>query len=162
MPNIVLTRIDTRLIQDQVTSMWASSVGANLLLVANDKVSKNEFRQNLMDMYTPSFAQVRYFSIQKTINSIHKASSSQMIAILCETPSDVLALVEGGVPIKKVTISHMPMADGKHQILKSIFINTKDTFVFKKLQELGVELEIRRFPSESTHDVNKLFEYNKE
>ena len=30
MPNIVLTRIDNRLIHGQVATMWSSSVGANL------------------------------------------------------------------------------------------------------------------------------------
>ena len=68
MPNIVLTRIDNRLIHGQVATMWSSSVGANLLLVANDEVCTNEFRQGLMDMAAPSFAQTRYFSIEKTIN----------------------------------------------------------------------------------------------
>ena len=48
MPNIVLTRIDNRLIHGQVATMWSSSVGANLLLVANDEVCTNEFRQGLM------------------------------------------------------------------------------------------------------------------
>lgn len=38
MPNIVLTRIDNRLIHGQVATMWSSSVGANLLLVAKDEV----------------------------------------------------------------------------------------------------------------------------
>lgn len=47
MPNIVLTRIDNRLIHGQVATMWSSSVGANLLLVANDEVCTNEFRQGL-------------------------------------------------------------------------------------------------------------------
>lgn len=158
MPNIVLTRIDNRLIHGQVATMWASSVGANLLLVANDNVCNDEFRQNLMDMCAPSFAQTRYFSLEKTINVIHKASASQMIAIICETPSDVLALVEGGVPIKKVNIGNMHMADGKKQISKAVCVDSKDVTAFKKLQELGVELEIRRVPSEGTEDVSKIFE----
>ena len=76
MPNIVLTRIDNRLIHGQVATMWSSSVGANLLLVVNDEVCTNEFRQGLMDMAAPSFAQTRYFSIEKTINIIHKSSDT--------------------------------------------------------------------------------------
>lgn len=158
MPNIVLTRIDNRLIHGQVATMWASSVGANLLLVANDNVCKDDFRQSLMDMCAPSFAQTRYFSLEKTVNVIHKASSTQMIAIICETPSDVLTLVEGGVPIKKVNIGNMHMADGKKQVSKAVCVDAKDIAAFKKLQELGVELEIRRVPSEGTEDVSKIFE----
>ena len=158
MPNIVLTRIDNRLIHGQVATMWTSTVGANLLLVANDAVSKDEFRQNSMDMAAPAAAQTRYFSIEKTINIIHKASPSQMIAIICENPQEVLKLVEGGVPIKKVNIGNMHMAEGKHQISKAVCVDQSDIDAFKRLKDLGVELEIRRVPSESAEDINKLFE----
>ncbi|KKY01011.1 PTS system N-acetylgalactosamine-specific transporter subunit IIB [Paraclostridium benzoelyticum] len=157
MPNIVLTRIDNRLIHGQVATMWSSSVGANLLLVANDEVSKNEFRQGLMDMAAPSFAQTRYFSIEKTINIINRASESQHIAIICETPQDVLKLVEGGVPIKKVNIGNMHMAQGKRQVSKAVCIDDNDVDAFKKLKALGVELEIRRVPSESAESIDELF-----
>ena len=157
MPNIVLTRIDNRLIHGQVATMWSSSVGANLLLVANDEVCTNEFRQGLMDMAAPSFAQTRYFSIEKTINIIHKASDTQYIAIICETPQDVVRLVEGGVPIKKVNIGNMHMAEGKRQVAGSVAVDDDDVAAFAKLRELGVELEIRRVPSEGAENIEKLF-----
>lgn len=148
MTNIVLTRIDNRLIHGQVATMWSSSVGANLLLVANDEVAQNEFRQGLMDMAAPSFAQTRYFTIEKTINIIHKASESQHIAIICENPQDVLKLVEGGVPIKKVNIGNMHFSEGKEQISSTVSVDEDDKKAFRRLHELGVELEIRRVPDE--------------
>lgn len=157
MPNIVLTRIDNRLIHGQVATLWCGAVGANLLLVANDAVSTDTFRQGLMNMAAPSYAQTRYFSIQKTIDIIGKASPAQHIAIICETPQDVLKLVEGGVPIKKVNIGNMHMAEGKRQVATSVAVNDDDVAAFKKLQELGVELEIKRVPDTAPEDVNKLF-----
>ncbi len=102
MPDIRLTRIDNRLIHGQVATQWCGVVGANLLLVANDAVAADEFRQGLMNMAAPAYAQTRFFTIEKTINIIHKASANQHIAIICESPQDVLKLVEGGVPIKKL------------------------------------------------------------
>ena len=41
MPNIVLTRIDNRLVHGQVATQWCGSIGANLILVANDEVAGN-------------------------------------------------------------------------------------------------------------------------
>ena len=134
MPDIVLTRIDARLIHGQVATQWCGSVGANLLLVANDDVAVNEMRQGLMNMAAPAYAQTRFFSIEKTCAIISKASPQQHIAIICDCPQDVLRLVEGGVPIKKVNIA-----------------------CFKKLQDLGVELEIRRVPDIAAEPVDKLF-----
>ena len=157
MPNIVLTRIDNRLIHGQVATQWTGVVGANLLLVANDAVAGDEFRQGLMNMAAPAYAQTRYFTIQKTIDIIHKASEAQKIAIICETPQDVLKLIEGGVPIKKVNIGNMHMADGKRQVATTVAVDDSDVAAFKKMQELGTELEIKRVPDIAAEDINKLF-----
>ena len=154
MPDIRLTRIDNRLIHGQVATQWCGVVGANLLLVANDAVAADEFRQSLMNM---AYAQTRFFTIQKTIDIIHKASPNQHIAIICESPQDVLKLVEGGVPIKKVNIGNMHMADGKRQVATSVAVNDDDVATFKKLQDLGVELEIKRVPDTPAESTEKLF-----
>ncbi len=158
MANIVLTRIDNRLIHGQVATQWSGNIGANLLLVANEDVASNAMRQGLMDMAAPSYAQTRYWSIQKTIDTIHKASDKQKIFLICENPQDVLKLVEGGVPIKKVNIGNMHMAAGKRQVAGSVAVDDNDVAAFKRLQELGVELEIRRVPQEGAENISKLFE----
>lgn len=157
MPDIVLTRIDNRLIHGQVATQWCGSVGANLLLVANDEVAENEMRQGLMTMAAPAYAQTRFFSIEKTCAIIGKASPQQHIAIICETPQDVLRLVEGGVPIKKVNIGNMHMAEGKRQVATSVAVNDDDIACFRKLQDLGVALEIRRVPDIAAEPIDKLF-----
>ena len=136
-PNILLTRIDNRLVHGQVATQWNSTLGSNLILVANDDVSNNTMRQNLMKMAAPTGVATRFFSLQKTIDVIGKASPRQQIFIVAETPEDVLTLVKGGVPIQKV--------------------NIEDVAALKELQELGVELEIRRVPSTPVEDTSKLF-----
>ena len=156
-PNILLTRIDNRLIHGQVATQWTSTIGANLILVANDEVAGNKMRQNLMNMAAPQGVATRYFSIQKTIDVIGKASPRQKIFIVAETPEDVLTLVKGGVPIKKVNIGNMHMSEGKRQVATSVAVNDEDVAAFKELQELGVELEIRRVPSTPVEDTSKLF-----
>ena len=157
MPNIVLTRIDNRLIHGQVATQWSGNIGANLLLVANDEVAGNDMRKGLMDMAAPSYAQTRYWTIQKTIDTIHKASDKQKIFLICENPQDVLRLVEGGVPVKKLNIGNMHMSEGKRQVAGSVAVDDADIAAFKRLQELGVELEIRRVPQESAENISKLF-----
>ena len=157
MPNIVLTRIDNRLVHGQVATQWCGSIGANLILVANDEISTNTLRQGLMDMAAPSYAATRYWSVEKTISTIHKASDKQKIFLVCENPQDVLRLVEGGVPIKKVNIGNMHMTDGKHQVAGSVAIDDADVAAFTKLRDLGVELEIRRVPTEPAENIEKIF-----
>ncbi|MDO5718753.1 MAG: PTS galactosamine transporter subunit IIB [Tissierellia bacterium] len=157
MANIVLTRIDNRLIHGQVATQWTNQIGANLILVANDKVAHDEMRQGLMDMAAPNGVDTRYFTIEKTINIIHKAADRQKIFIICETPQDVLKLVEGGVPIDKVNIGNMHMSEGKRQVAGVVCVDDDDVEAFRKLQEKNIELEIRKVPGEPKENIDKLF-----
>jgi len=158
MPKVVLTRIDNRLVHGQVAAQWSGYIGANVIIVANDGAAENSLRQGLMDMAAPSFVTMRYWSIEKTCVDIHKVAENKKIFIVCETPQDVLKLVEGGVPIKKINIGNMHMAEGKRQVANAVSLNDEEVETFRKLRELGVELEIRRVPSEAAEDVEKIFE----
>ena len=148
---------NNRLVHGQVATQWCGAIGANLILVANDEVAGNSLRQGLMNMAAPAYAAMRYWTVQKTIDTIHKASAKQLIFIVCENPQDVVKLVEGGVPIKKVNIGNMHMAEGKRQVAGSVAVDDADVAAFKRLQELGVELEIRRVPTEHAENIEKLF-----
>lgn len=155
MPNILLTRIDNRLIHGQVGVTWVNHLGANLIVVANDEVADDEVQQNLMDMVVPDVIGTRYFTLQKTIDVIHMASEAQLIFMECRTPQDVLKLVEGGVPIKKVNIGNMHFSEGKQQVTSTVSLDESDKEAFRKLHKLGVQLEIRRVPDERAEDILK-------
>ncbi|MQL48930.1 PTS N-acetylgalactosamine transporter subunit IIB [Photorhabdus temperata] len=156
MPNILMTRIDNRLVHGQVGVTWTNSLGANLVLVANDQVAGDLMQQNLMDMVVSDGIQTRYFTLQKTIDVIHKAAERQKIFIVCKTPQDVLTLVKGGVPIRFVNVGNMHFAEGKRQIHKTVSVDDSDVVVFRELEQLGVTCEIRRVPDEAGELIDKL------
>jgi len=84
MPNIVLCRIDERLIHGQVGVQWVGFAGANLVLVANDEVADDPVQQNLMEMVLAEGIAVRFWSLQKVIDNsgLCKRSSTTFIAPL--------------------------------------------------------------------------------
>ncbi|GBU09884.1 N-acetylgalactosamine-specific enzyme IIB component of PTS [Gammaproteobacteria bacterium] len=145
-PNIILTRIDNRLIHGQVGISWVNTIGANLILVANDSTANDKTQQDMMDMVVADGVQTRYFTLQKTIDVIHKAAERQKIFIVCKTPQDVLTLVKGGVPIKFVNIGNMHFSEGKKQIHKVISVDESDIAAFNELESLGVTCEVRGVP----------------
>ena len=51
-PNIKMVRIDERLIHGQ-GQLWIKSLGVNLVIVANDKVSTDAIQQTLMKTVIP-------------------------------------------------------------------------------------------------------------
>ena len=155
-PNILMTRIDNRLVHGQVGVTWVNALGANLLLVANDSAAQDPVQQNLMDMVIAEGIQTRYFTLQKTIDIIGKAAERQKIFIVCKTPQDVLTLVKGGVPIKFVNVGNMHFSEGKKQIHKTVSVDDNDIAAFKELEKLDVTCEVRRVPDESGEKIADL------
>ncbi|VTM89823.1 Probable phosphotransferase enzyme IIB component M6_Spy0801 [Raoultella ornithinolytica] len=83
-PNILLTRIDNRLVHGQVGVTWTSTIGANLLIVVDDEVANDDIQQKLMGMTADTYGfGIRFFSIEKTIAIISKAAPHQKIFLIC-------------------------------------------------------------------------------
>lgn len=148
-PNIVLTRIDNRLVHGQVGVVWTSSIGANLLIVANDETSENELEQQLMSATAEnSGVGIRFFNLKKTIEVIHKAAARQKIFLVVRNPQDVLTLVEGGVPIEDLNVGNMHFSEGKKEITKKVYVDENDKETLKRISERGVNVFIQDVPED--------------
>lgn len=156
MPNIVLCRIDERLVHGQVGVQWVGFANANLVLVANDEVAQDVMQQNLMEMVLAEGIDIRFWSLDKVIENIHRAADRQKILLVCKCPADFLKLVEGGVPIKQINVGNMHYAEGKMQIHKTVSIDEVDRQAFEKLQKLGVHCYIQGVPTEESIDLYSL------
>lgn len=149
MPDIKLVRIDNRLVHGQVATSWIKQVQSNLVLVANDAVSTNTMRQELMKTIIPTNVQSRFFSLQKTADVIHKASDSQHILLIIDNPIDALWLKKNGVPIEHINIGNMHGGDGKILLERSAFASKEEIIALKELINLGVTIEFQQLPVDS-------------
>lgn len=155
MPNILLTRIDNRLVHGQVGVSWTATLGANLILVADDGVAKDSLQQRLMKMVADAQGvDIRFFSIEKTINVIEKASPRQKIFIICKTPKEVRRLVDGGVPIETVNVGNMHYSEDKKQISKKVYVDDEDLEDLKYLESKGIEVFIQDVPGDIKEKIN--------
>lgn len=152
---IELTRIDNRLLHGQVAVTWSHHANSNIIVVVNDEVAQDETAKNLMAMSAGNMAS-RFFSIQQTIDVIHKATPDQRIFLVVRTPQDVLRLVEGGVPISDLNIGNMHFEEGKRQIHITVSVDDDDMETFGKLKSHGVNMSVQRTPSEDKLDVFEL------
>ena len=153
MPNIVLSRIDERLVHGQVGVQWVGFANANIIVVVNDDVARDSIQQNLMEMVLADGIAIRFWTVQKTIDTIHKAAYRQRILLVCRTPKDFRQLVAGGVPISNINVGNMHYVEGKKQIAKTVSVDAEDVAEFEQLKALGVTCTIQGVPTESATDL---------
>lgn len=155
MPNILLTRIDNRLVHGQVGVTWTKTIGANLLVVANDEVSEDQIQQSLMSVTAKSSGVgIRFFTVEKTASIINRAAPNQKIFIICKTPKDVRRLVEAGVELKDVNVGNMHFSEGKHALSKKVYVNDEDMEDLRFLSSRGINVYIQDVPGDLKTTIN--------
>lgn len=118
------------------------------MLVANDEVAEDPVQQNLMEMVLAEGIAVRFWSLQKVIDNIHRAADRQKILLVCKSPADFFRLVEGGVPVNRINVGNMHYANGKQQIAKTVSVDAADITAFNGLKAAGVECFVQGVPTE--------------
>lgn len=145
-PNIVATRVDERLIHGQ-GHQWIKALGINTVIVANDEVVEDKMAQTLMKSGVDNDVRVRFFTVEKVIDIIHKAAPDQTIFIITKDTRDLLRLVEGGVPIKEVNLGNIHNAEGKEMVTRSLFFGEQEKSDIKTLiEEYGVKFDTKTTP----------------
>lgn len=153
-PNILLTRIDNRLVHGQVGVTWTSTIGANLLVVVDDEVAGDDIQQKLMGMTADTYGfGIRFFSIEKTINVISKAAPHQKIFLICRTPATVRKLIEGGVPLKDVNVGNMHFSEGKRQISNKVYVNNQDLEDLQFIKKNNINVFIQDVPGDPKESI---------
>ena len=151
MPDILMTRIDNRLVHGQVGVAWTTALqGVNLIVVADDLAAADPLQQSLMTATAKSSGcGIRFFTLDKTIAVIHKASASQHILLFVK-------LVEGGVPIDKLCIGNMHVGPGKEVTGDvHVYMDEKDKDDLRAIRAKGVDVYIQIAPGDHKLDFEK-------
>ena len=154
---IKLTRIDDRLVHGQVAFTWVPALGADCLLVANDKVAKDEFQKMTLTLAKPANAKLLIKSIADAATFLNDERSGKMkVLVIVNSITDAAALAAMVGEIKSVNFGGIRSKDGSRLISKAIAITGDDVPVIKSMLAKGIELEIRQVPTDSKQAVENL------
>jgi len=70
--------------------------------------------------------------------------AGERVMLLFTNPTDVERIVEEGVKITSVNIGGMAYRQGKTQVNNAVSVDEKDIEAFRKLNDRGIELEVRK------------------
>ncbi|EFR45085.1 mannose/fructose/sorbose PTS transporter subunit IIA [Streptococcus pseudoporcinus] len=154
---INLARIDTRLLHGQVATAWTPASKANRIIVASDTVAKDELRKQLIKQAAPGGIKANVVPIKKLteVAKDPRFGNTQAL-ILFETVQDALRAVEGGVEIKELNVGSMAHSTGKTMVNNVLSMDKDDVAAFEKLQELGVQFDVRKVPNDSKKNLFEL------
>ena len=74
MKNIVLARVDDRLIHGEVVSVWTPSLNVNRIIVVDDEVAADKFNKRVIKALAPN-------GVKVTVNGTEKGAKRQAVCM---------------------------------------------------------------------------------
>ncbi|RYL93059.1 hypothetical protein EWI07_08125 [Sporolactobacillus sp. THM7-4] len=151
---IKLARIDSRLIHGQVATVWTKETGVKRLIVVSDDVAKDKVRSTLLKQVAPPGVSAHVVDVEKCVR-VYKNPKYEKdpVMLLFTNPTDVVRVIEKGIDIKSVNIGSIAYAEGKTMITNAVAVGKEDIEAFNTLHDRGIELEIRKVPSDNKADI---------
>ena len=156
---IKLIRIDDRLVHGQVAFTWVPALGADCLLVANDKVAKDEFQKMTLNLAKPANTRLVIKPIADAITFLtDEKNGKAKILVLINSIKDAAALVASVPEITSVNFGGIRGKEGSRLISKAVAITDADLPYIQEMLQKPVELEIRQVPTDSKQSVESLIQ----
>jgi PTS system mannose-specific IIB component len=126
-------RIDNRLIHGQVAVTWKNHIGAQAIIVCNDKVAADPIQKMALPMAARG-SKVLVYSIAETI-AYAQANPKETMFVICKHPSDALALIDAGLEIEHVNVGNAaPVAGTTYKMVtKSIAATSDDAVTYRQI-----------------------------
>lgn len=156
MSEIVLTRIDDRLIHGQVMTAWVKKTQANQILIIDDEVAKDDFMSEVMKMSAPSGIDIFVRGVDESITFLKKEiEDDTRLIILTKGPEVIEKLIESGVNIEKLIVGGMGAKTNRKVLYKNISASEEEREIFKKILSQGVPISIHIIPDQKAMDLSK-------
>lgn len=154
---IKLIRIDDRLVHGQVAFTWTPALGADCLLIANDKVAKDEFMKMTLSLAKPAGTKLLIKSVKDAAIFLNdEKSKNAKVLVLINNIKDAAALAADVPEITSVNFGGLRSKEGSKLISKAIALNDDDIAIIREMLAKGLELEVRQVPTDNRQLVESL------
>lgn len=149
-----LVRVDNRLIHGQILEAWVPHVRASCLVVADDDVANDFFRETVIRMAVPRDIDVLVHSVDEIakLYSYNETQTDQRI-LLFSSVRDARRAYEGGFKFERLNIGNVYHEPGKVQCARSINLDDQDISDVIGLIKEGVHVDMRCVPKDKPVDV---------
>lgn len=147
MKNIVMTRIDDRLIHGQVVVSWIPYLRADEVIIIDDEYANDDFMKLLIKNASPENVKVHIFKLSDAIAYLNDNDEGSRILILIKNIDYIIKLLEQNIHLNKVNVGNLGSSNGRKKYYNSVYLSDDELNVLKEAQ-MKVEIEIRMLPND--------------
>ena len=154
MQNLVLTRIDDRLIHGQVMTAWIKNKKADQVVIVDDGTANDEYMIEVFEMATPEEIAIGIFTKEEGVQFFEQGLDAPTI-LLVKGPEALNYLVDHGIPIEEVDVGGMGARNDRNVLYKNISTSAEENKAFLQLLNKNVNVFIQVMPQDKPIDIKE-------
>lgn len=157
MKNIIVVRIDDRLIHGQVVTSWIRSYPITDIVIIAEDLSKNMLMQRIYKSVAPDGIRVAIFNNPDALAFLNgEGNPKENIMILVKTPDVLEYLFDNGIHFSKIILGGMGAKPGREVLIRNVSANEAEKETLLRLIDKGIEIVYQMIPIDNALDVEKL------
>jgi len=148
----ILIRVDNRLVHGQIIEAWVPFLKAARIVVVDDEVASDFFRETVIKMAVPSDVEVNIHSVEDFVkyNALQGRDDDDRVRsiVLFSNVWDALRAYALGFTYEKLNIGNIYNDDCRQKLSACVLLSEQDIASIQSLLQRGVRIEMRRVPRE--------------
>jgi len=142
MGQIVLARVDDRLIHGQVITKWSKGMNTNALFVVDNVTAMDPFLKDIYTMSTSNTGMtIKVLSIDEAVEYWEKSDFEDYRAILIfKSIAGAKEAIDKGLPIKKLNIGGIAKTKDSKFVVPNVAVKHEDLNTLKEVEGNGTEV----------------------
>ncbi|AKG71694.1 MULTISPECIES: PTS system mannose/fructose/N-acetylgalactosamine-transporter subunit IIB [Serratia] len=161
MANIVLCRIDSRLIHGQVVTKWVGQSQANRIAVVSDELEADPFMKSIYLMAAPPNVKVDCYGNQSFAAAWRENQLGEgNVLVLFPNLVTVQQAVVDGFDVKNIQVGGLGGGPNRKAVFQNITLDEADVAILRDLQQRGVTVFFQTIPEDKPQalaDILKKF-----
>lgn len=149
--NIVLNRVDERLIHGQVLASWAKRLQVREILVIDDQLANDPFAETVFTMALPSNINLKIFDIASG-NTYIKEQADQTppnTILLAKSPEIIKRLWDLGYHPDSLNIGGMSAGPARKHLCRGLYATDYEISILQEFENNGTEVYVQVVSGES-------------
>jgi mannose/fructose/N-acetylgalactosamine-specific phosphotransferase system component IIB len=152
--DIALVRVDNRLVHGQILEAWIPFLRASCIVVVDDHVVSDFFRETVIRMAVPSGVKVIFCGVTEFAESYQfNRGKGPKTIVLFSKISDAWTVHRLGFLFDQLNIGNIYNEECKLCCTPSVLLSDADIHDINSLRVAGVKIELRRVPREKPIDL---------
>lgn len=157
MSNILLARVDDRLVHGQVMTSWLNYLGANTIIVVDDITASDSLMSIVLKNVVPSGINLELLSLEQGSERLKEKNEEERIIVLTKDPQTMEKLIDADVDIASVNIGGMAVRAGRKPIYKWLAASEEEIECIQSMISKGIDVSVQIIAEDKKLDAKNIF-----